>query len=291
MNSMQEQDLSFTENWSSIGLEELNERAAMQTRVDRKYLLDLATAARLFPSIPGPVAVLEMQGQRSFAYDSVYFDTADLLSYRQAAFGRRRRYKVRTRTYLDSAQTFLEVKTEGVRAATVKERIPYRCADRARLTAAGHDYLGQALGELLGQHKTSDFFPVLTTGYRRTTLLLEQTELNPVASRMTIDTGLYWSPLHRLAVGAKSPYRLESSYGAQGLVVVETKSGQSPSIADRYLWRAGIRPSKISKYATGLAALNPQLPANKWQRTIGQYLTLAEVEADVYTASSYASAA
>ena len=108
---------------------------------------------------------------------------------------------------------------------------------------------------------------------------------------MTIDTGLYWSPLHRLAVGAKSPYRLESSYGAQGLVVVETKSGQSPSIADRYLWRAGIRPSKISKYATGLAALNPQLPANKWQRTIGQYLTLAEVEADVYAASSYASAA
>lgn len=49
--------------------------------------------------------------------------TVGLDSYLLAAHGRRRRYKVRTRTYVDSAISFLEVKTEGAREATVKERM------------------------------------------------------------------------------------------------------------------------------------------------------------------------
>ena len=39
---------------------------------------------------------------RDFAYESVYFDTPDLLSFRMAAQPRRRRFKLRTRTYLDT---------------------------------------------------------------------------------------------------------------------------------------------------------------------------------------------
>jgi hypothetical protein len=46
--------------------------------------------------------VLEIDGARSFAYDSTYFDTPDLDAYLLAATRRRRRFKVRTRTYVDS---------------------------------------------------------------------------------------------------------------------------------------------------------------------------------------------
>nr|WP_311380158.1 carbohydrate-binding domain-containing protein [Arthrobacter sp. ISL-72] len=120
-----------------VGLEELNAEAALQTRVDRKYVVPETLAQELLAAFDAEVRVLEMDGSRCFAYDSVYFDTAQLDSYLLAALGRRRRYKVRTRTYVDSAISFLEVKTEGAREATVKERIPYEPTNRDRLTPEG----------------------------------------------------------------------------------------------------------------------------------------------------------
>src|SRR4029079_15276715 len=116
-----------------------------QTRVDRKYVVPEDLAQELLATFDAEVRVLEVDGSRRFAYDSVYFDTAQLDSYLLAAHGRRRRYKIRTRTYVDSALSFLEVKTEGAREATVKERIPYGLADRAHLTAEGLDYVHETL--------------------------------------------------------------------------------------------------------------------------------------------------
>ena len=40
------------------------------------------------------------------------------------------------------------------------------------------------------------------------------------------------------------------------------------SATDRLLWRAGHRPVPVSKFATGLAALNPDLPRNRWARIL-----------------------
>jgi len=53
-----------------------------------------------------------------------------------------------------------------------------------------------------------------------------------------------------------------------GVAVVETKNPATPSPADRALWDAGYRPVRISKYATGMALLHPELPANRWYRTL-----------------------
>ena len=54
-------------------------------------------------------------------------------------------------------------------------------------------------------------------------------------------------------------------------VVVETKSAGAPSAADRVLWRHGVRPTKVSKFCTGLAVIRPDLPANKWHRVIDRH--------------------
>lgn len=260
-------------HWPSISLEDLNTKAALQTRVDRKYIVDGLYAAAVLAGLPTEAAVLDIKGTRDFAYDSVYFDTDNLDSYRLAATGRRNRYKIRTRSYLDTGDTFLEVKTEGARALTVKERIPYPTTDRARLNTIGRRYVDEALAGLIAA-PASTFQPVLSTGYRRSTVLLPASNHNPVDSRMTIDTHLTWTPMSSRALGPNPTYRVGTSYTANGLVIIETKSGSSPSIADRHLWQAGIRPSKISKFATGLAALNPNLPANKWHRTISRNLYL-----------------
>jgi hypothetical protein len=241
----------------AVGLEELNEAAALQTRVDRKYVVGTAQADRILASIPCRVRVLDMDGRRCFAYDSVYFDTAQLDSYLLAATGRRRRYKIRTRTYVDSAVSFLEVKTEGARDATVKERIPYSLDDRARLTTEGLAYVNETLAATVGTVPQGPLQPVLETGYGRTTLYLPDS-----GSRATIDTDVAW----RCPEG--------DSQVLDGAVILETKSGSAPSPLDRHLWASGVRPCRISKFATGMAALHPALPANRWHRTLCRDLPL-----------------
>jgi hypothetical protein len=241
----------------TIGLEELNAEAALQTRVDRKYVVPAGLARQLLGTFRADVRVLEMDASRSFAYDSVYFDTAGLDSYLLAAHGRRRRYKIRTRTYVDSAMSFLEVKTEGAREATVKERIPYQLEDRARLTAEGLDYVRETLTASVGAMPSGRLGPVLETRYNRTTLYLPES-----GSRATIDTDVTWQrPAH-------------TAWVLHEAVILETKSGSTAGPLDRHLWAHGVRPSRISKFATGMAALCPDLPANRWNRTLRRSLSL-----------------
>ncbi|NMD46344.1 MAG: VTC domain-containing protein, partial [Propionibacterium sp.] len=118
----------------ALSLPELLADAELLTRVDRKYLLRAPQASALLGGPDPRTRVLAIDGRRRFHYESVYFDTPGLLSYRQSAHGRRRRFKVRTRSYLDSGQAFLEVKVRGDREITVKDRMAHDPAARDRLT-------------------------------------------------------------------------------------------------------------------------------------------------------------
>jgi hypothetical protein len=231
-----------------VGLAELLARAALQTRVDRKYVLPLPAAEQVIADLARTeqVHALDMDGQRCFGYASLYFDTSELTGYHLAARGRRRRFKVRRRTYLDSGESFVEVKTRGLRGATVKARTPDGGAHGSVATSAGFidDVLRQAG---IAAVDAGDLRPVLHTAYRRSTLYLPATD-----ARVTVDTDLTWSLPGRPGVTLS------------GVAIVETKSSAAASAADRRLWRSGHRPSRISKYGTGLAALRAELPANRW---------------------------
>jgi VTC domain len=126
----------------SITLADVVEQAALQERVDCKYMVPVDRIAELIARLPRGYAVLEIDRRRGFAYQSVYFDTPDLLTYRQHLQGRRRRYKVRTRVYLDSADCLFEVKLKGPRDQTIKAQLPYPLADRARITATARGARG-----------------------------------------------------------------------------------------------------------------------------------------------------
>lgn len=235
-----------------IGLDELVTEAALLTRVDRKYAMSADEARAVLTDLPLDTRVLAIDGQRSFEYESFYFDTPDLLSFRMAALGRRRRFKLRTRSYLDSEDAFLELKTRGARSATVKDRIEYDFAERDELTDEGREYATEGLTALgIAESEALELRPTLATRYHRTTLLAPTG-----GGRATIDIDLSWE----LADGGV----LE----LPDLVIVETKSGQRTSVIDRMLWAHGIRPTTISKYGTGLAALRPELPSNKWTRVL-----------------------
>lgn len=236
-----------------VGLAELIERAALQTRVDRKYLVPTEALPRLLEELKPHARVLDIDGGRTFRYESVYFDTPRLVSYHSAAYRRRRRFKVRTRTYLDSAECWLEVKISGARGSVTKHRLPYHPRD-CRTVHPGRAFVEEALArESIGPDDEVAFDPVLVTGYHRTTLLLPET-----ASRVTIDTGLVWRDA-------------DSTLELPDLAVVETKTTSAATPVDRMLWQRGMRPARISKYATGLAALRVDLPDAPWRRTLRRH--------------------
>lgn len=238
------------ERFAPVTLDELNAEAELLTRIDRKYLVPAAEAAEILDRLDPLSRVLTIDGRQIFAYDSVYFDTDDHLSYRLTAQRRRRRFKLRTRSYLDTGTAFLELKTKSGRGGTVKERMPYDPSDRATITPEGGAYLETLFGE--HGHDPAivrELRPALVSRYRRATLLL------PCGSRATFDTRLHWS-------SAGGGIRLPRH------VIVESKSHGRPSGLDRMLWRAGHRPTGISKFGAGTAALSPELPSNKWARTL-----------------------
>jgi hypothetical protein len=235
------------DRFASIDLAELIELAALQTRIDRKYIVPVEAITPLVESLDPATRVLQIAGARTSAYESVYFDTPTLDSYWQAARGRRRRFKIRTRSYLDSGDCYLEVKTQGARSATVKDRLPYELSDRSMLTTAGLAYVDAVLADAgIGGVRSGALQPQLVTSYDRSTLFVPSS-----ASRATIDTALSW----RLG---------ERAQARPGIVIVETKSGSRASSVDRALWAHGHRPMRISKYATGLAAMRPELASNRW---------------------------
>ncbi len=85
----------------AVTLAELETEYALLTRVDRKYIVSPAVWADVMAEVEG-LRALEIEGVRSFGYESVYFDTPELDSYRDAARRRPARYKVRTREYLEA---------------------------------------------------------------------------------------------------------------------------------------------------------------------------------------------
>lgn len=249
-----------------VSLEALTAQAALMSRVDRKYVVPRAAAARVIDY--ADALALEIDGARQLAYESVYFDTPELTCYLQAARRRPARFKVRTRTYLDTGTCWLEVKTRDRRGSTVKQRLPYALADHARLTTAGREYVVATLADVGIDARALTFAPVLSTHYHRATLLVPGDR-----SRATLDTRL---TCRRGDAAAHLPDR----------VVVETKTTGHASTVDHLLWRAGHRPSRISKYGTGLAALDPGLPSARWHRVLDRNPFVPLTSASSTTASS-----
>ncbi|WP_051480765.1 polyphosphate polymerase domain-containing protein [Cellulomonas sp. KRMCY2] len=242
-----------------VSLAEVQVLADLQTRVDRKYVVGPEVVERLVTEVLTDASVLTIDGRTSFRYESVYFDTPDLTAYRDAAHGRRLRFKVRTRAYLDTDACVLEVKTSGGRDQTVKQRMDYDIEDRMILTPAGQAFVLDCLARS-GPTRSdravdvASLRPAATTAYRRSTVV------DLVAgTRLTVDADLVVSTPDSASV------RLTDQ------VVLETKSTGRASAADHWLWTAGHRPSRISKYCVGLAALDAALPANRWAQTLARH--------------------
>jgi VTC domain len=265
MNTRTHPDHWLTREFAPITLEALNGKAAMLERLDNKYVVRApvleAAAAELVPLFD----VLEIDGQRSFTYETCYFDDPGRSSYFDHHQGRRQRMKVRVRRYVDAGLYFLEVKLKDKRGVTVKKRLRVGDGLFGRLDEPALAFVQKCWQGMYGRPWTLPLEPVLQMSYRRVTLVAREG-----GERMTIDTGI----------------RFFGSGDERGtdedVYIVETKSAHGHGIADTILRRHHQHPTNgCSKYCVGMSVTGAVRKFNRFRpalRKLGALGTLGTLQ-------------
>lgn len=247
---------ALTAEFQPISLDELNQRASLQTRADNKYFLPWHAFVDFTTTLQQTHVVLEIDGQRAFAYDTQYFDTPDLMSYWSHIQGRRKRFKCRSRQYMNSGLCVFELKLKGGRGETIKHKIGYDQDALATVTPAADTFLKEYLSEAYGVKLTAPMVPSLRTFYRRVTFMAKNS-----AERVTCDLSLAF------AAGDQQ----WQAQMADDYVLIEIKSARGRSASDQLLWRMGVRPAGGSKYCLGLSLVRPELRSNPFHTIRKKY--------------------
>jgi hypothetical protein len=253
----------LTDRFAALSLAELEgSAAALLDRVDRKYVVPVATFVALVDRLTRTHRVLEIGDGRTFRYRTAYYDTPGLDAYRDHVQRRRRRYKARSRRYEESGLCAFELKLKGARGRTVKHRMPYSDELHGSLSPEAMGFLEERLRQAYARGPGEGLARSLDMSFRRLTFAdLERGE------RVTADYDLTFAGGPGGAGG-----RL-----ADGAVIVESKSPRGTSFADRALRDLGARPVEAcSKYCLGIGMTHPGLPANPFKPLLSRWFVPQE---------------
>lgn len=230
-------------NFHAVDLTGLD-RVKLMNRVDQKFILPENQLNAVLLEILPHYDVLEIDGKREFAYNSLYYDTGNLDLYRDHHNGKPNRVKIRKRDYLDTGSSYFEIKRKIKGYRTEKYRIQTGMdaeigSDESRLLTA-HDLEHLSL------------IPSIKVHYHRITLAGIETP-----ERITIDRALEFEDAeHRELL--------------EGLVIIEVKQDQvkreSPII--KALRKRRNRPFGISKYALGVVLLRLSSKTNAFRHKV-----------------------
>ena len=241
---MEQQILQLLDKLPPISLSEMSEIKLMN-RIDKKYLATIDQLIQLLAMAQGKYMVQQIDGKRYSRYHTIYLDTPDEEMYVKHHNGRLVRQKVRVRTYLDSGDTFLEVKNKNNHGRTKKKRMTVGNVHTLR-EDGGDTLLAKHANYLL-----DDLVPKVENRFERITLVnMGKTE------RLTIDCHVkfhHWET------------NLEDTYDR--LVIIELKrDGNVFSPVLDMLRELRIKPSGFSKYCIGSALTKPTLKRNRFKK-------------------------
>jgi len=246
----------------AVALEDV-QGAGLLDRIDTKFVLPPVQVAPLLAAAAG-YAVLEIDGARTFRYTTTYYDTTERTCLRDHLRGRPVRAKVRVRRYEDTATTWLEIKRRQANGRTWKRRTPWMAQGGTR-----PDWPPELL-ELLPPHvDATALHPTLVVRYRRTTLLY-QAKGGPT-ERVTIDQALTWSA--PASVPSADNTVPSSGTGVDGVILELKQAARSDSPMRTALRDADIRPTAISKYCLGMAALDPSAAPARLRVQLARFAT------------------
>ncbi len=207
--------------------------ATLQNRKESKYLLTTHQALDLLGHLPETYQIFEVDGKQVQTYSTTYYDSPEFQLYLAHHNGRKPRYKVRTRSYIGSDLTFLEVKEKKNTGRTIKHRLQ---------TEGLVTRLGSDIREFLSScfpFDYAEYKPVLINEYRRITLV---SAVHP--ERITLDIDLTFR-------SGSTDILLPD------IVIAEIKrsSDHTSSPALEYLNVMRLRPRGFSKYCIGISLL------------------------------------
>ena len=243
LDTMDSQILHLLDQLPPISLDEMKDIKLMN-RIDKKYLATIGQLEQLLVLAQGKYMVQQIEGKRYNRYHTIYLDTPDEEMYTMHHNGRLVRQKVRVRTYLDSGDTFLEVKNKNNHGRTKKKR----------MVVSGVHTLHEDDGDMLlakyANYLLADLVPKVENRFERITLVnMAKTE------RLTIDCHVKF---HHLETDMHDTF--------DRLVIIELKrDGNVYSPVKDMLRELRIKPSGFSKYCIGSALTNPNLKRNRFK--------------------------
>lgn len=216
---------------------------ALLKRMEVKYVLPRHMLPLLLETLRESYTVLEVEGVRLNRYRTLYFDTDDFAMYRQHHNQAAHRFKVRSRSYVESDASFLEVKHKTHKKQVIKSRIETPALlteladDTTRFVRSACPYAAETMQ------------PRLWNSYQRITLVDKA-----LRERVTLDIDLRFDWAGR-------------SIGFPGVIVAEVKqernSQTSPFI--RLMRQQHLRSTGFSKYCMGVSLLYPDLKMNRFK--------------------------
>lgn len=228
-----------------ITLEEMS-GIKLMNRTDTKFVATLEQLNAFLLAVQGKYYIQEKDGERLACYHTTYLDTPDYKMFRMHHCGKKVREKIRVRTYMDTNDTFLEVKNKNNHGRTKKKRIMVQGVDTLQAES-------EKITPFLATHawyRLDEISPVIENRFNRITLVnFAKTE------RLTIDFNLRF---HHLKSDGRD--RLER------IAIIELKrDGNVPSPALEIIRELRIKRSGFSKYCIGSALTNKELKSNNFK--------------------------
>ena len=229
-------------DFETISLDELD-KVRLLDRQDTKFVFNQAQLPWILERIKPFYRILEINDSSVFRYDNTYFDTDELLFYKQHHNENRNRFKVRFRKYSSSSKFFFEIKIKNNKNRTVKKRLPL-------------DEINKCLGEqekkmvseIIGL-SANQLNPILDIQFSRITLADKNFN-----ERLTIDTNL-------------SALNGTTSRIFDQLVISEIKQKKYNSKSDfiQILRNFKIPEMRFSKYCMGMMNVHKEIKHNRFK--------------------------
>ena len=236
--------IDILSQFEAVSLEQI-EAVKLMNRIDSKYLLRIDTLPELLAELKNKYLILNVNGQNISRYHTRYYDTKEFSLYHQHQTGRLPRTKIRKRTYLETAESFLELKQKNNHRKTFKNRI--------LLIESSKDEENKNLKKLIkiSSINSEDLQQVLNVYYSRITLVNKA-----FTERLTIDTKLSFSNDFT-----------HTNYA--GLCIIELKQNRLEQSPVRLLLKQKrIFPTSLSKYCLGIASLYEKAQKNNIKEKI-----------------------
>lgn len=304
MNFEQLNDLAVWRRMPTLDLDRIA-AVRLMNRVDTKYLVDERRCMELLELAADQYYVQIIDDCRACRYATLYYDTPQWDMYHLHHNRRLTRQKIRTRTYVETGVTYLEVKNKSNKGRTHKRRM---ALDRSLFAAAATDTAAADFLRREARYAPETLSPSLATRFVRVTLVNRA-----MTERLTIDFDLHFDNVRAVGGGNKDMNGLgdmntigrgdmdingcgdtdingcgdngmtgmdncfrpaaEASHGHTAslgrLVVIELKQDAlAPSPMKQILAQLRVKPFKLSKYCIGEALTNPLVKHNRFKAKI-----------------------